>query len=107
LFFAFRNTGTEPWVRGVWGQEANLGLNGDNKEPYRLQMDVNWVWDDRVATTVEPVVAPLQVGTFRFKLRAPSAPGVYRFSIRPVIDGTVWMPDEGVFLTITVVAAQP
>ncbi|OLC11170.1 MAG: hypothetical protein AUH39_00185 [Chloroflexi bacterium 13_1_40CM_67_9] len=107
LFFAFRNTGTEPWVRGVWGQEANLGLNGDNKEPYRLRMDVNWLWDDRVATTVEPVVAPLQVGTFRFKLRAPPAPGVYRFSIRPVIDGTVWMPDEGVFLTITVVAAQP
>jgi uncharacterized protein YkwD len=107
LFFAFRNTGTEPWVRGVWGQEANLGLNGDNKEPYRLRMDVNWLWDDRVATTVEPVVAPLQVGTFRFKLRAPMAPGVYRFSIRPVIDGTVWMPDDGVFLTITVVAAQP
>ena len=107
LFFAFRNTGTEPWVRGVWGQEANLGLNGDNKEPYRLRMDVNWLWDDRVATTVEPVVAPLQVGTFRFKLRAPMAPGVYRFSIRPVIDGMVWMPDEGVFLTITVVAAPP
>lgn len=102
LEFDFRNTGTVPWVRGVWGQQANLGLNGDNKAAYDLGMNVGWLWDDRIATTDAPVVDPDEVGVFRFELRAPKTPGVYRFSVRPVIDGTAWMQDDGVFLTVTV-----
>jgi hypothetical protein len=35
-------------------------------------------------------------------VRAPSTPGVYAINLRPVIDGVVWMEDQGVFLIVTV-----
>jgi len=47
-------------------------------------------------------VNPGGVGTFTFQLRAPSTPGVYRIAVRPVIDGTTWMENQGVFLVVTV-----
>jgi hypothetical protein len=77
-------------------------LNGDDKTPYRLGMAANWLWDDRIATTAVPEVAPGEVGEFRFKVRAPMTRGTYRLNLRPVIDGTVWMEDQGVFWLIVV-----
>jgi hypothetical protein len=106
FWIKFLNTGTEPWVRGVWGRQANLGLNGDNKEPYRLGMNYNWLWDDRIATTVTPIVNPGEIGEFQFGFRAPMAPGTYYLNLRPVIDGTVWMEDEGVFWIVEVASRR-
>lgn len=57
---------------------------------------------NRYATTDEGVVNPGEVGTFSMRLRAPPKPGVYKVHVRPVVDGTTWMEDEGVFLEITV-----
>jgi hypothetical protein len=102
FWIKFTNTGTENWNRGIWGRQANLGLNGDDKAPYRLGMAADWLWDDRIATTTVPVVAPGDVGEFRFKVRAPMIRGTYRLNLRPVIDGTVWMEDQGVFWLIVV-----
>jgi hypothetical protein len=102
FWIKFTNTGTETWIRGLWGRQANLGLNRDDKEPYRLGMAADWLWDDRIATTTTLAVAPGEVGEFRFKVRAPLARGVYRLNLRPVIDGTVWLEDQGVFWIIDV-----
>lgn len=104
LWISFKNTGTAPWVRGVWGQQANLGLNLDDKTPYQLGMNVNanWLWDDRIATTDAAVVNPGEIGQFNFKLTAPSRPGIYSLHVRPVVDGSAWMEDDGVYLNITV-----
>ena len=102
FWIKFTNTGTETWNRGIWGRQANLGLNGDDKAPYRLGMAANWLWDDRIATTIVPVVSPGEIGEFRFNVRAPMARGTYRLNLRPVIDGTVWMEDQGVFWLIVV-----
>lgn len=102
VWIAFRNTGTSPWVRGVWGQQANLGLNLDDKTPYRLGMNVDWLWDDRIATTDAAVVAPGDIGQFNFKVRAPAQPGRYVLHVRPVVDGSAWMEDNGVFLVFVV-----
>jgi len=102
VWIKFTNTGTETWIRGLWGRQANLGLNRDDKEPYRLGMAADWLWDDRIATTTTLAVAPGEVGEFRFKVRAPIARGVYRLNLRPVIDGTVWLEDQGVFWIIDV-----
>jgi hypothetical protein len=102
FWIKFTNTGTESWNRGIWGRQANLGLNGDDKAPYRLGMAANWLWDDRIATTVVPLVSPGEIGEFRFNVRAPMARGTYRLNLRPVIDGTVWMEDQGVFWLIVV-----
>jgi len=102
FWIRFTNTGTETWNRGIWGRQANLGLNADDKSPYRLGMAANWLWDDRIATTTVPAVAPGEIGEFRFAVRAPMTRGTYRLNLRPVIDGTVWMEDQGVFWLIVV-----
>ena len=102
FWIKFTNTGTETWQRGTWGRQANLGLNGDDKSPYRLGMASGWLWDDRIATTTAATVAPGEVAEFRFRVRAPMLPGIYRLNLRPVIDGTTWLEDQGVFWVIDV-----
>ena len=100
LSFQFRNTGTQSWNRGTLGQEARLGINGDNEMWAALA--VAWPFTTRPAVQAESSVAPGQLGTFSFQIRAPSAPGVYYINVRPVIDGATWMEDQGVFLIVTV-----
>jgi hypothetical protein len=141
----FRNTGRAPWVKGVEGQQANLGVYGDGvpfvyptADAFNLAMAKdpgmgfsfdrsgasraaalgaarimtaparvgtllaqNWPTEDRPAVQQEAVVAPGQIGTFTFTVRAPLQPGVYPLWLRPVVDGTVWMEDQGVFLLVT------
>jgi hypothetical protein len=93
----FRNTGSAP---GVLGQQANLGINGDDRS--LSSIGVGWPTPDRPAIQSEAVVAPGELGTFRFTLRAPSTPGTYALHLRPVIDGLTWMEDQGVFMSMTV-----
>ena len=100
LMIQFRNTGTSPWIKGVLGQQANLGVVNDNAMWSAL--GVGWLSANRVAAQTEAVVVPGAVGTFSFQVRAPSTPGVYRIAVRPVIDATTWMEDQGVFLVVTV-----
>src|SRR5512140_3190119 len=101
LTLHFRNTGTATWQKGVAGSQANLGINGDNATFAALGMSVNWLAPDRPAAQSESSVAPGAVATFAFTVRAPAAPGVYRIPLRPVVDGTTWMEDQGVFLLVT------
>jgi uncharacterized protein YkwD len=100
LTISFTNTGSSPWVKGVLGQEARLGINLDDVTWAAL--GVNWPFASRVATQTEANVGAGQVGTFTFQVKAPATPGVYSIHVRPVIDGTTWMEDEGVFLIVTV-----
>ena len=91
----FRNTGTASWVRGVPGQQANLGLSGDG-----AGLAFGWPTPDRLAIQSEAVVPPGEVATFTFQIRAPSAAGEYKVAVRPVIDGTTWMEDQGTFFIV-------
>ena len=100
LTITFRNTGTKPWVKGVLGQQANLGINGDDRS--WAPLGVGWPTLDRVTIQSEAVVAPRALGTFTFQVRAPATPGTYAINVRGVIDATVWLEDEGVYLYITV-----
>jgi cysteine-rich secretory family protein len=100
LTIQFRNTGTTTWLKGVMGQQANLGVVNDNIMWSAL--GVGWLSANRVAGQAETAVAPGSLATFTFQVRAPATPGVYRIALRPVIDGTTWMEDNGVFLVITV-----
>ena len=102
FWIRFANSGTQPWVRGVWGKQANLGLSGDDRSPYALGMAASWLWEDRIATTTAAVVQPGDIAEFRFSVRAPMSRGIYRLNLRPVIDGTAWMDDQGVFWIIDV-----
>src|SRR5205807_5786727 len=94
FWIRFANTGTETWQRGLWGRQVNLALNGDNKQPFRLGMAVNWLWDDRIATSSAALVPPGEVAEFRFSVRAPLTRGVYLLNLRPVVDGLTWLEDE-------------
>ena len=100
LTVKFTNTGTATWQKGVAGKQANLGLNGDTTAFAALGMNDGWLSANRLATTAESTVAPGQTGTFTFNVRAPAAPGRYDLPLRPVIDGTTWMEDSGVFMVI-------
>jgi len=100
LAIAFRNAGSQSWIRGTLGQEARLAVNQDNAQWAAL--GVNWMSANRVAAQTEATVVPGSVGTFTFQVRAPTTPGLYAIHLRPVIDAVTWMEDEGVFLYITV-----
>jgi glucose/arabinose dehydrogenase len=100
LTIAFRNVGTQAWTRGVLGLEARLGINQDDAQ--WAPLGVNWMSANRVAAQTEATVPPGANGTFTFQVRAPQSAGTYSLHLRPVIDGTAWMEDQGVFLTITV-----
>src|SRR5216117_231196 len=100
LAIVFRNTGTQTWTKGVLGLEARLAINQDDAQ--WAPLGVNWLSANRVAAQSESTVAPGANATFAFQVRAPQTPGIYSLHLRPVIDGTTWMEDQGVFLTITV-----
>ena len=97
----FRNTGTTPWIRGVAGMQANLGIPGDDTSFDALGMNAGWLSANRLATTDEPVVAPGSIGTFNFAVRAPLTASRYSVPLRPVIDGTTWLTDQGVYIQVT------
>ena len=100
LTISFTNTGSSPWVKGVLGQEARLGIDLDDVT--WASLGVSWPAQNRVATQSESTVATGARATFTFQVKAPATPGVYSIHLRPVIDGTTWMEDDGVFLIITV-----
>jgi glucose/arabinose dehydrogenase len=100
LNIVFRNTGTATWTKGVLGQEARLAINQDDAQ--WAPLGVNWMSANRVAAQTEASVPPGANATFTFQVRAPQTAGTYSLHLRPVIDGTAWMEDQGVFLIITV-----
>src|SRR3989442_1856555 len=87
----FRNTGSRSWVKGVLGQEARVGVVGDDQRWAAL--GVGWLYANRPAAQSEATVAPGAIGTFTFTVRAPSASGSSDIRLRPVIDGVTWMED--------------
>src|SRR5438874_2545162 len=95
-----RNTGAKPWVRGVAGQQLNLGLTGD--DPSQSALAMGWPSFDRVAIQTDPRVAPGGVATFVFRLRAPMTIGTYPLRLRAVVDGVTWLEDEGIVTLVKV-----
>src|SRR2546423_2477603 len=81
FWIKFTNTGTETWSRGIWGRQANLGLNGDDKVPYRLGRAANRLWGGRIATTTVPLGAPGEAREFPVQVRAPMNRGTFRLKI--------------------------
>jgi calcineurin-like phosphoesterase family protein len=96
----FRNTRSRAFVRGIAGQQLNLGVAGDDLSwaPY----GVGWPSQNRVATTQQATVPPGAIATFTFAVRGPPAAGRYVLRLRPVVDGVAWLEDEGVLVVMTV-----
>jgi len=109
---AYTNSGSFGWVSGRMGEVAYLGtwspepghdkatpLGGDGTLGSPA---TGWPRYNRIAVQPAPYVGPDQVAWFQFTIQAPSAPGVYRLYLRPLIEGAQWMEDYGVFWVVTV-----
>ena len=109
---AYYNTGSRGWVANRAGEMAFLGTSGP--EPGADQASIlggdgtngtaatNWPRYNRVASQPADYVGPGQVAWFQFTVKAPTVPGVYVVGLRPVIEGTQWMEDIGVFWVVWV-----
>ena len=113
---AYINTGSRGWVRGRDGETAYLGTwepepgqdqpsfsGGDGTQG---SPNTGWPRHNRVAVQPADYVGPGQVGWFQFRVQAPSNAGTYRLAIRPLVEGTTWMEDYGVFWYVTVFNAD-
>jgi len=98
-----QNTGTATWTRGVSGLQVNLGVRGDSTWWSDKGLAAGWLSANRVATTSESLVPPGGTGTFVFEVKAPQVPGSYRLWLRPVVDGVIWLEDEGIYVPLDVV----
>lgn len=109
---AYYNTGTRGWVLGREGQTAFLGSSDSAagiERPSALGGDgtngspnTGWPRYNRLAVQPAPYVGPGQVAWFQFRVRAPLAPGRYSIGLRPVIEGSQWLEDYGVFWVVVV-----
>lgn len=107
---AFMNSGSFGWYAGKPGEAAYLGTWGP--EPGQDQASLlggvgtGWPNANRLARQPAPYVGPGQVAWFQFRVKAPETPGIYRLALRPLIEGTTWMEDHGVFWYVTVKASD-
>lgn len=109
---AFRNAGSLGWYEGQMGRSAYLGTWGPEPgqdRPSPLGGDgtngtpnTGWPRAERIATPTTPYVGPGEVGWFTFTLQAPAEPGWYRLYLRPLIEGSAWMEDEGIHWIVVV-----
>jgi hypothetical protein len=99
LVVFYLNSGARPWVGGLEDAQAELGVTGGADTPNALRW--GWLSADRPAAQWQSHVAPGEVATFLFAVRAPQKPGTYALSLRPVIGGSTWLDDE-TSLVITV-----
>jgi len=109
---AYFNSGSAGWIRGVMGQAAYLGTWGPQPGqdlPSPLGGDgtngspaTGWPRYNRIAQQPAEWVGPNQVAWFQFQVQAPTTPGYYKLYLRPLIEGTTWMEDYGVYWSVTV-----
>jgi hypothetical protein len=109
---AYFNSGSRGWVAGSMGESAYLGTWGPEPgqdKPSQLGGDgsagtpnTGWPRPERIAAQPVGWVGPGQVAWFQFMVQAPSEPGWYRLYLRPLIEGTQWMENEGVYWQVVV-----
>jgi len=109
---AYYNSGSRGWVQGRMGEVAYLGTSQTDPgqdAPTIVGGDgafgspaTGWPRYNRPAVQPGSYVGPGQVAWFQFTVQAPATPGTYRVAIRPLVEGTQWMEDYGVFWQVTV-----
>jgi hypothetical protein len=112
---AYYNSGSAGWVAARFGETAFLGTSGPEPGQDRASQlggdgsagspNTGWPRYNRLAMQPSSYVGPGQVAWFQFAVQAPMTPGKYRIALRPLIEGTQWMEDYGVFWVVTVPSA--
>ena len=97
---ALTNTGTAGWDLGQ-ATALRLGTWSPQDAPSMLA-SAAWIAPNRPAQQTTTWVGPGQQAWFRVQLQAPTAPGVYRLYVRPVIDGAMWLENVGAYVDVSV-----
>jgi hypothetical protein len=97
---ALTNTGTTGWDLGQ-ATAVRLGTWSPQDAPSMLASPA-WIAPNRPAQQTTTWVGPGQQAWFRVQLQAPTAPGVYRLYVRPVIEGVVWLENVGAYVDVSV-----
>jgi hypothetical protein len=89
--FRAKNTGNVTW-KNSGAFPVNVGMTAplDRLSPF---FDNGWLGQNRPARLIESSVAPGEVGTFEFWMKAPNQPGVYREYFSLVAESAAWMND--------------
>jgi hypothetical protein len=91
------NTGNITWSNSG-SNPTDLGTSSPQDRSSAF-CDITWIGSgcNRPARMVESSVAPGQVGTFNFTIHTPSSYGVRKEYFRPVMEGSMWMNDLGMY----------
>lgn len=95
LWVSYKNIGTRTWYRG-----GNYPTHLGTDDPID-RASVFFGGQNRRALLVQSSVAPGQIGTFRFTIKAPNTPGTYYEKFRPVTEYITWM-DPGIYWRLIV-----
>jgi hypothetical protein len=92
-----KNIGNTTWRQG----NLNLATNGPRNRSSNYY-DSTWMSTDRPSTLQESTVAPGQIGTFDFWIKAPNTPGTSKEYFNFVAEYTAWLNDLGLYYQLTV-----
>lgn len=92
-----RNMGTQTWSQSFLRIAPARPMDTPS-----IFADNSWVSNTRAANMLESSVAPGQIGTFEFALKAPTTTGTYNPYFNLVADGRSWLNDLGLFFTVNV-----
>jgi hypothetical protein len=97
---AFTNTGRTGWNLSE-STAVRLGTWSPQDAPSMLAAPT-WIASNRPAQQTTTWVGPGQQAWFSVQLKAPTAPGMYRLYLRPVIDGVEWLENVGAYVDVSV-----
>lgn len=98
--FTAKNTGNVTW-RKDGPNPVHIGTT----HPYdhaSVLCGEGWLGCNRPARMIEQSVAPGQIATFEFSIKAPSSKGNYLTYFNPVVEGITWMNNIGFNYSISV-----
>jgi hypothetical protein len=95
LQLKIKNTGGTVWTN------ANFNLGTSNPQNRVSAFAYNWLTNNRPARLSENSVQPGGTGTFTFSIKTPAQATNTSEYFEPVIDGTAWLPDMGLYWPIT------
>ncbi|MEO6760883.1 MAG: hypothetical protein ABI220_00705, partial [Candidatus Saccharimonadales bacterium] len=93
--FTARNTGNISWhSSGTNPLDIGTTMPSDRLSPF-CSAGLGWLGCNRPVRMREVSVAPGQIATFEFLIKAPFTSGIYREYFSPVVEGSAWLPNIG------------
>jgi hypothetical protein len=104
LIVQVQNTGDVPWFRDIQTSELRLGAtapldNTRDTDSGLLEYPLGGI-KNRYARQTEELVAPGGIATMKLQVRAPASEETRRIDMRPVVDGVLWLEDEGLYIIV-------